>query len=93
MTYMILASQAISILESSRVSLLGSFSNNHMHFPILSVGASAARAGVPVDVGTNGYLQHDGNYLLSVQPDVYSEMEALVRFILHMKKDRADPPS
>lgn len=75
----------VSTLGASGSSFLGSLSNSYLHLPLLTVGASAARSEGRNSIG-------DGGYLLSVQPDIYPQMEALVRLILDMKttRDAAD---
>lgn len=75
----------VSALGTSSASFMGSLSNGYLHLPLVTVGASAARS---EERGSGG----DGGYVLNMQPDIYPQMEALVRLILDMKiaRDRAD---
>lgn len=81
-----LVMQVVSALGSSSASLLGSLSNQYLHLPVLTVGASAARSEGrnSAEIDTEG----EGGFLLSVHADIYPQMEALVRLILDMKVQR-----
>lgn len=81
--------QVISTLGYSGTSLLGSFTNEYLHLPILSVSASAGNPRLLFDYDSDAsHLPSEGSYLIGVQSDLCSEMEALVRLILHMKAER-----
>ena len=73
-------------MGTSSASFVGELSNGYLNIPLVTAGASAARSG-----GRNNGSDEDegeGGYVLSVQPDIYPEMEALVRLILDMKVAR-----
>ncbi|CBJ28350.1 conserved unknown protein [Ectocarpus siliculosus] len=72
---------------SSQASLLETVSNDFFGLPMVTPSASAARANTYFSSGAYG-LGGKGSYLFGVQPDVFSEMEALARLILDMKVER-----
>lgn len=72
---------------SSQASLLETVSNDFFGLPMVTPSASAARANTYFSSGAYG-LGGEGSYLFGVQPDVFSEMEALARLILDMKVER-----
>lgn len=72
--------QVVSTLSTASASLIGSLSNGYLSLPILNVGGNAARP--------ESRNLTSGGYLLSLQPDIFLEMRALVRLILDMKMAR-----
>ncbi|CAB1099788.1 unnamed protein product [Ectocarpus sp. CCAP 1310/34] len=72
---------------SSQASLLETVSNDFFGLPMVTPSASAARANTYFSSGAYG-LGGEGSYLFGVQPDVFSEMEALARLILDLKVER-----
>ena len=60
---------------------MGSLSNSYLHLPILNVRGIAARTDSRDSSGGGGFS-------LDVKPDIFPQMEALVRLILDMKLAR-----
>lgn len=79
--------QIVGPMLSSQASLLETVSNDFFGLPMITPSASAARAATYFSSGARD-LGGMGSYLFGVQPDVFKEMEALVRLILDLKAER-----
>lgn len=67
--------------------MLEIMTNDFYGLPFITPAAIAARAETYFSTGGTE-VGGDGRYLLGLQPDVFSEMRALVRLILDMKTER-----
>lgn len=72
---------------SSQATLLETISNDYFGLPVVTPAASAARAETFFSSGAR-VLGGGPSFLFGVHPDVFEQMQALVRMILDMKTER-----
>lgn len=79
--------QVVGPLLSSQASVLEVISNEFFALPMITPSGSAARA-TSYGAGGVGGATGGSSFMFGIQPDIFEQMNALVRLILDMKTER-----